>query len=307
MAKIQRPLVTHTFKGKRFEDHGLDLDALPDLHAYKELLVTTAKELWRRHHPDRQRLPKNFEDSLCLKFYKLEAGGVAVPIVRELEVSDQVELWSTYEPDELDEAVLLVARAISAAESNQPLPEEFPKHVIPLFETYGTTLRQDESFELQPEGASFTASYNRRSRERLLQFGAVSYTDQVDLSGEVRAVDLAGRFEIRLGDGTRVPARFSPEQEDLVTEGLRDHATRRLRVKGTAEFNSDGHIKAIVAVSALSIQPVGVVDFDPSAPPVWEMLAELGASIPAEAWEKVPTDLATNLEHHLYGTPRSRQ
>ena len=29
--EVRRPLVTHTFKGKRFEDHGLDLDVLPDL------------------------------------------------------------------------------------------------------------------------------------------------------------------------------------------------------------------------------------------------------------------------------------
>src|ERR1035438_2277452 len=86
--KVQRQLVTHTFKGKRFEDHGLDLDVLPDLYAYKELLVATAKELWRRHHPARQRLPKNFEDSLCLKFFKLMEGSVAVPIFREVETDE---------------------------------------------------------------------------------------------------------------------------------------------------------------------------------------------------------------------------
>jgi len=34
MTKMKRQLVTHTFKGKRFEDHGLDLDVLPELYAY---------------------------------------------------------------------------------------------------------------------------------------------------------------------------------------------------------------------------------------------------------------------------------
>src|SRR6266496_4893428 len=123
MAKIQRQLVTHTFKGKRFEDHGLDLDVLPDLYAYKELLVATAKELWKRHHPDRQRLPKNFEDSLCLKFTQLQEGTVAVPILREVEVPDQPGLFPVNQPDELDQAVELVAEAVRAADADQPLPE----------------------------------------------------------------------------------------------------------------------------------------------------------------------------------------
>src|ERR1035441_1183333 len=105
--KVQRPLVTHTCKGKRFEDHGLDLDVLPDLFAYKELLVATAKELWKRHHPDRQRLPKNFEDSLCLKFNQIQAGSTALPIYREFETDGQVQFWRPDEPDELDEAVQL--------------------------------------------------------------------------------------------------------------------------------------------------------------------------------------------------------
>jgi hypothetical protein len=87
--KVRRQLVTHTFKGKRFEDHGLDLDVLPDLYAYKELLAGTAKELWKRHHPDRHRLPKNFEDSLCLKFFDILEGSVAVPIFREIETVGQ--------------------------------------------------------------------------------------------------------------------------------------------------------------------------------------------------------------------------
>src|SRR5438093_12103620 len=114
MAKVQRPLVTHIFKGERFENHSLDLDVLPDLYAYKELLVATAKELWRRHHPDRQGLPKNFEDSLCLKFTQEDS--VAVPILREVEVPDQPGLFPANQPGERDQAVELVAEAVRAAE-----------------------------------------------------------------------------------------------------------------------------------------------------------------------------------------------
>ncbi|MBI4659982.1 MAG: hypothetical protein HY735_14165 [Verrucomicrobia bacterium] len=301
MAKVHRPLVTHTFKGKRFEDHGVDLDALPDLYAYKELLVATAKELWKRHHPDRQRLPKNFEDSLCLKFNQVQPGSAAVPIYREVETDGQGEFCQANEPDELDEAVRLVAEAIQAGEADQPLPDQLPKIVIPLFDNYGKTLREDESFEQKPEGSPTVASYSRKSRERLLQFCAEGYTDRVDFTGEVRVVDLAGRFELRLQDGTKVPARFSPEQEAMITEALREHKSRRLRVKGTAEFSPDGKIKGVTAISTLTIQPAGEEPFDPNARPIWEIISEIGASVPEDEWEKVPTDAARNLDHYLYG------
>ena len=64
----------------------------------------------------------------------------------------------------------LVAEAVRAADADQPLPDQLPKHVIPLFEGYGKTLKEDESFEQKPEGGQVAASYTRKSRERLLQF-----------------------------------------------------------------------------------------------------------------------------------------
>jgi hypothetical protein len=44
-------------------------------------------------------------------------------------------------------------------------------------------------------------------------------------------------------------------------------------------------------------------EYDDSVPPLWETVAKLGASIPAEEWDRVPTDLAANLET---GTRRRR-
>ena len=100
--KVQRQLVKHTFKGRRFDDHGLDLDVLPDLFAYKQLLVETAKALWRRNNPNRERLPKNFEDRLALKFFNIEKGSAAVPIMREYESEEQADFWRQQPADELE-------------------------------------------------------------------------------------------------------------------------------------------------------------------------------------------------------------
>jgi hypothetical protein len=130
--------------------------------------------------------------------------------------------------------------------------------------------------------------------------------DFVDLIGEVRLADLDGRdFSLQLDDGTKIQGKFTPEQESIITEALREHSSRRLRVKGQAEFMAaSGKIKRIVSLAEIAIQNVGDVPYDPSARPIWEEVMELGASIPDEEWAKVPTDLAKNLDHYLYGSPK---
>ena len=48
-------------------------------------------------------------------------------------------------------------------------------------------------------------------------------------------------------------------------------------------------------------QPPSDVPFEPNARPIWEVIDEIGASVPAGDWDKVPTDGAQNLNHYLYG------
>lgn len=302
MGKTRYELVTHKFSGGRFDDNGLDVDVLPDLVAYKNILVETAKELWRRKHPQRQRLPKNFEDSLSLKFYTIQPGSAAVPLMREVEVGD--DLFPRL-PDELDEAVEIIADAIDAASADFVLPEGLPKNVVPLFENYGKTLRREELIELKPANRQTFTQYSSCERQRLLQAVQTGYEDVVDLKGEIRAADLDGsNFTLKLPDGTKVLGKFSTQQEMVITDALREHASRWLQVRGRAEFFANGELKRIANVEQLNVQLAGELPFDPKARPIWEVIEEIGASVPATEWEKVPTDGAANLDHYLYGHPK---
>ena len=38
--------------------------------------------------------------------------------------------------------------------------------------------------------------------------------------------------------------------------------------------------------------------------PIWEVIDQINAELPADTWENVPTDGSINLDHYLYGTPR---
>jgi hypothetical protein len=41
-------------------------------------------------------------------------------------------------------------------------------------------------------------------------------------------------------------------------------------------------------------------EYDDCAPPLCEVVIKLGESLPPEVWDRVPTDLAANLDHYLY-------
>jgi hypothetical protein len=284
------------FDGPRFKDHGLDVDVLPEIIAYKVLLQETAKEIWRLKHPDRVRLPKNFYAEINLKFFSLEAGSTAVPLMREWR-SGQLPL-----DDELDEAATLLQQSIHAAGQLEGAPIRLPRNVIPFFYELGKTLRSDEcllvSSDTRPEGAR----YDQLVRERILAWGTSSYADAVDLTGEVRATDLDGlKFTLRLLDGRKVTGHFRPDHEPVILEALGEHFSRRIHVRGTGQFApEDGTLKQIVNVEWIEVVGSELLPEDRGTP-IWERLALIGADTPNKAWNDVPTDLSENVDRYLYG------
>jgi Arc/MetJ-type ribon-helix-helix transcriptional regulator len=42
----------------------------------------------------------------------------------------------------------------------------------------------------------------------------------------------------------------------------------------------------------------------PTHKPIWEVFQELSADVPEEDWDKLPTDLAEQHDHYIYGTPK---
>ena len=301
MSISHRNLVNHTFHGPRFDDGGVDLDVTPDLHRYKTLLVEVAKELWRRNHSDRKNLPKNFEDSLSMKFYEVRPNCATVPLERVLSTDDREQFsWNT--EDELDEAVTLVTETIEAAGNDQSLPEQFPKHLLGLFLDYGKTLRDGEWIEQRPAKRESGVRYDAAVRERLTRWVETPYEDAVDLTGEVTMARVSKpRMAIQLNDGREIEAAFRPEDEDVITTALKQHTTAKLRVIGRGQFGPDGLVRRITEVCATQFLPTGEIPFDASAKPIWEVFAEIVAGVPTEEFDKLPVDGAAHLDDYIYG------
>lgn len=287
------------FDGKRFDGHALDVDCTQELIAYRALILECAKELWKRKNPGRVRLPKGFEDGFRVQFDRIDDGSAVVPLRRVRETT-QTELDLG---DEFDEAAALVDAAIAAADCDDPLPDELPANVIPLFASFGRTLRDDEVLHTRARGSPAESAYTAKARVRLAEWVGPTYEDRVDLVGEVRMANVGpGAFRLQVGEtGAQVDGRFDAAQEAIVLEALRNHRSARLRVVGTAEFSTrDRQIKRLVRIDYVDLAPATAHAFDEATPPVWEQLERIGLDAPPGTWDAVPDNLSTRIDQAVY-------
>jgi hypothetical protein len=267
------------------------------------MVAETAKSLWKAKHPDRERLPRHFEERTRLCLRRIEEGSAVAPLEVYIEESEEPELFER-EPIEINEAIDVAHKVLRAVERDQPLPENFPKELVSEYGRWGSELAEDEVIEVTPVGKQ-PVRFTPVSRSRLAAYADVPHESQVDQIGEVLEADVRqGRFQLWVDDTTGVTVAFSPEQEDQVTSALKDHRTRRLQVKGKGEFSSEGKLQRITEVAELRFHPVGELPYDPTARPIEDVLAELAREIPDEEWNKLPEDLTDNLDHYIYGTPK---
>ena len=297
-------IVNHTFQGGRFADHGVDIDVLEEITRYKNLLVETAKALWRKNHPDRERLRKNFEDGLRLKFYEVKSNCATIPLCRQVMSNEQGEMFQ--QSDELDEAVALLAQVIKSANLDQPLPAAFPRRLIALFADYGKSLGDGEWIEQTPRGWNEPVRYDEVVRVRLQRLADSAYEDHVDLTGTVTMARISKpRMAIELSDGREIEAAFRAGDEETITTALKDHVTAKVRVIGKGLFSGDGQLQRLMEISTVTLLVGGVEAYDSAAKPIWEQFAEIVSKVPAEEWAKLPTDRAENHDRYISKAQRA--
>lgn len=290
------------FKGERFRDHALNLAAITELGAFQSLVSDAAKALWRQKNPDRRRLPAHFEERVTLCLRTIEEGSAVAPL--EVYVRDEDPAQQQFiptEPVEAQQAVELVRDVYAASEADRTLPNGVTRDLLPGFAKWGQSLRADEEIEMRlPK--SPPARTKPSIRERLRALMMTPYTDQVKITGEVLAVDLRrSRFQLWPNDSSSVEVAFTDNQEAEVTDALKNHKARCVRVSGMGEYSPEGRLLRINPIGEMRILPIQGDLFDRSARPIWDELAELAAQVPDEEWEKLPDDLTSNLDHYIYG------
>ncbi len=297
-----KEVVKLTFKGERFRDHALDLQALGELSQFQKMVAETAKTLWRVANPNRERLPSHFEERVRLCLRRIEDGSATAPLEVFIEENDQKTFWEP-EPVEIKEAVKLAHEVFEAIAADAQLPERFPRALLSEYAKWGQSIADDEAVELHVPDKK-PASLTLVHKKRLEKYVETPHEDHVEISGEVFEADVKkGRFQLWSGEDTAVTVVFTSEQEYQVTTALKEHKTARMYVKGSGEYSPQGKLLRVLQVDELRLT-TSETHYDKSACPIEDLLEELAREIPQEEWDKLPSDLNDNLDHYLYGVPK---
>lgn len=193
------------FIGERFEGGILPVDAAKNLSAYQDILIEIAKEIWREHHPNRQRLPKNFEDYFQLRLDKVTEGSALAHMPR---ISDSVQ---SLIPEDMDFDIFGMAqeefqRYVEIANKNGSPPDVSDK-LRSRFRLLRENLSEDEILEVRPTKSAGRSTkafrISQKTKERLLEkpepkskriegFGLVQLID--DDTKSIRIVSEIGKF-----------------------------------------------------------------------------------------------------------------
>ena len=300
---------TLRFSGGRFEQTPgwLDLDVLPELTAYKKLLIETSTETWKQRNPERKAPPKQFKKNLRLGLREIRGGSCVVTI--EQNPANQPDLSDMDYGVIFNQAVKIIDNTLIAIHHNARLPENLSDRVISLFNHWGKTLKDDECIDLS-EGNKNGAIFDADTRKKLQTLISKPKQYLIEMTGEVQTTDLKkeiGRsFKLLLENGETIPGVFIHKQEATVTENLQGPQVQ-IWFEGMEEFDPSEQLPSILNIDRLETRKPGERPFDPTEPSIWEKIAKIRESIPKEAWDDVPTDLASNLDHYLYGAPKKNQ
>jgi hypothetical protein len=142
------------YVGTRFLNARLPLDVLADLPAFRDLLVSYAKDRWRASNPDRQRLPKGFDQSISFDLIRIEDGS-AVPAIAWNRQIAQASLEGF--TDELEDIVDRSFMDVVTLFANAGIPR-FPRSLssdqIRALNRFGAGLREGERIEFLGSGPS---------------------------------------------------------------------------------------------------------------------------------------------------------
>ena len=125
----------------------------------------------------------------------------------------------------------------------------------------------------------------------------------VEVVAEVKSMELDldhnGVYKLALEDGSTVQADFSASQWPYV-ESMHNHGKYSVKFVGEGEY-ANGRLKRIVGIDLKKTHRV-VPPADPEEPTLWHKIDQISKSVD---WSDVPTDLATNMHHYLYGRPKT--
>jgi len=248
------------FAGGRFDSHTIPLEVLPDLAAYRKLVVEVAKMLFRRRMGERVRVPKGFEDSFQIGLAHVKGGSSAVAYMPRLHpvaphpsqqplkfAANQSSFDQSPYPD-FDDARDYIDNLIDSVGSTGSVPREFPVELAGLFNSFGQSLHEDEFIELGFGGAK-AIRYDTFIRKKIVLSRETMYENAVDalfvLNGGVVAQGVIHVLDVNGGSFD-----FQPSTEFEFTKAY-TRASAKVRLVGTGLYDKNERLRRLLSVNVI--------------------------------------------------------
>ncbi len=172
------------YHGVRFAKNRIPVEVLPDLPAFRELLLSYAKDEWKSRHPERKKLPKNFDKELSLSLFEITDGS-AVPQLEWLRSNPQSDMFDTR--DQIDQSIeAAYNNVIVLFEGSQGDDAPLDAEKLRALNRFGAGLREHEKIELTArDGSGKIIAFDMNRRKKLITLGRDTYQSRIDGSGEL--------------------------------------------------------------------------------------------------------------------------
>ena len=248
----QIDFLTPRFVGARFEKHSLPLEILRDLSVFQELVTETAKWIYLKEHPERQRIPKGFLDGITIGLTAIEPGSVKPKMILVMATA----LLGLFPPENqayFEKARDVIVTTIDAAEKNKEnITDHLPENLLNYFDRMGRSLLDDECIEFRPENSANPAKLNKETRKALIfaSSKARDYSEEIDLVGTVPEADQdKNSFSLLLVDNQKITAPLEVITRDIILEAFNQYSkNQKIEIKGVGRFNRDGKLVRIESI-----------------------------------------------------------
>lgn len=181
------------YKGSRFRNARLPVEVLSDLPAFRDLLVSYAKDAWRRRHSDRERVPKGFDKSLAFDLIRIEDGS-AIPKLEWNRGSAQMNL-----PGFAAEIEQIVESAygdvVALIEGRSGRESALSSEKVRALNRFGAGLRENEKIEIPDRTSGKVVSFDANRRKQLIMGARETYQTRFEGIGELIGTRIKNEYE----------------------------------------------------------------------------------------------------------------
>ncbi|MDP9050443.1 MAG: hypothetical protein M3O31_06910 [Acidobacteriota bacterium] len=253
---MQQEFLKPRLNGERFRDHTVPLELLQDFAALQEMLVEVAKWEFRKAHPERKRIPRNFTAGVDLHLTSVEEGSAVLTISLVFAGLFPASNHLTY----FEQARSAIIETIATAEKGET-PRLQP-HLLNYFDRFGRGLRSGESISFD-HGAG-KATLSPESRNRLMHYAQVSeWTEEATLRVRIPEAD-KGRnsFEMELNDGTKLKGDLSNLYNEPILEAFGNYGTGHdeyVLIQGVVRRDRADRLKGLESIEhATPLDPLDI-------------------------------------------------